>query len=166
VTVAVLAAMTFLKRISVILRKMERIVGISETADEPGVSISTCAARGWGLRANWWSNILPGAKSRRAVAYRRLSSHDEEVNLERQGGLLTDRTGTSRKISNVWPQALRCQPVEKSALARFASGLVKRGLEELGTNGMGEPCAGLARLCGGFAERKNSAKTSAHIARM
>jgi hypothetical protein len=51
VTVAVLAAMTFLKRISVILRKMERIVGISEAADEPGVSISICAARGWGLGA-------------------------------------------------------------------------------------------------------------------
>jgi hypothetical protein len=30
---------------------MERIVGISEAADEPGVSISTCAARGWGLGA-------------------------------------------------------------------------------------------------------------------
>jgi len=96
VTVAVLAAMTFLKRISVILRKMERIVGISEAADEPGVSISTCAARGWGLGARGCGQTggrtsCRGAESRRAVAYRRLSSHDEEVNLERQGGLLTDR---------------------------------------------------------------------------
>ena len=69
-TVAVLAAMTFLKRISVILRKMERIVGISEAADEPGVSISTCAARGWGrgLRANWRVEHPAGGQKAEALS--------------------------------------------------------------------------------------------------
>jgi len=94
VTVAVLAAMTFLKRISVILRKMERIVGISEAADEPGVSISTCAARGWGLGAGGKLVVEHPAVGQKAEELSPIAvcrQHDEAVNLERQGGLLTDR---------------------------------------------------------------------------
>ena len=95
-TVAVLAAMTFLKRISVILRKMERIVGISEAADEPGVSISICAARGWGLGARGCGQTggriyCRGQKAEELSPIAVCRQHDEAVNLERQGGLLTDR---------------------------------------------------------------------------
>src|ERR1700731_1326655 len=47
-------------------------------------------------------------------------------------------TETRRETLNVWPQALRCQPVERNALARFAKTSVKRASVKQEPNGKEE----------------------------
>ena len=94
---------------------MQRIVGISETAEALGASVPTrrCGKASGKLIAE----PKPGGRRRDELAKLRPERfRAPDVN----PGSKVIATKTRRGTLKVWPQALRRQPVERNALARFA----------------------------------------------